>query len=230
MKTLEITTYIDCPNKCSYCPQSVLLKAYTGKREMTMSDLARILNNTPKDVRIDFSGMSEVFCHQDAARLIRFTFTQGFSIVLYTTLVGFDQTDIDTLRGVKFAEVVFHQYPGVDLKFFESKKELFQKHIQTGRTAVITSEWLWSRAGNVFERETVSGPYLCLYARKEFNHNVVLPNGDVYLCCQDYGLKHCIGNLYTTNFNDLNRRDIIAMSYEDESVSICRMCEIRQNI
>ena len=25
-------------------------------------------------------------------------------------------------------------------------------------------------------------------SKKDFDHNVVLPNGDVYLCCQDYGL------------------------------------------
>ena len=34
-------------------------------------------------------------------------------------------------------------------------------------------------------------------------HNVVLPNGDVSLCCMDYGLKHILGNLYTQEYNDI---------------------------
>ena len=41
----------------------------------------------------------------------------------------------------------------------------------------------------------------------------------------DYGLKHCIGNLFTTNFNDLNRKDVIDASYQYDSDTICRKCE-----
>ena len=33
-----------------------------------------------------------------------------------------------------------------------------------------------------------------------YDHNVVLPNGDVVLCCMDYSLKHKVGNLLTGDY------------------------------
>jgi len=229
MKTLEITSYIGCPNRCHYCPQSTLIKAYgTGNREMSMQDFIEILANVPKDVRIDFSGFSEIFLHPYGADLIRYAYEAGYSIVLYTTLEGFTEEDIKTLKGVKFAEVCFHQWPGYKKHDFERKKTWFQTKIQEGRTAEITKQWLWSRAGNVFAMEHKQGRFKCLFADRDFNHNVVLPNGNVYLCCQDYGLKHRLGNLFETNFDSMNRNHIRNLSTENDSYCICRTCELAQ--
>jgi hypothetical protein len=38
---------------------------------------------------------------------------------------------------------------------------------------------------------------------EDLYHNVVLPNGDVSLCCMDYGLKHIIGNIYEQEYDDI---------------------------
>ena len=37
-------------------------------------------------------------------------------------------------------------------------------------------------------------PVTCSYT-PFYDQNVVLPNGDVLLCCMDYAMKHRIGNL-----------------------------------
>jgi radical SAM protein with 4Fe4S-binding SPASM domain len=227
VRTLEITTYVGCPVKCEYCPQDILLKAYQGKKQMELSDFLIILDNTPKDVRIDFSGFSEIFHHKDGAKFIVLAFERGFHVVLYTTLSGFKDSDVVILRGVKFAEVCFHQHPKSGLQFLD-KVRRFETEIQKGRIAEITTQWKWSRAGNVWETPHRSGEFHCLFAGKQFDHNVVLPNGDVYLCCQDYGLKHKIGNLYTTKFDNLNRLDIKYCSDMEESDCLCRYCELAQ--
>jgi hypothetical protein len=228
MRTLEITSYIGCPVGCAYCPQGLLRKSYEGLRSMTLENFIHILSNVPKDVRIDFSGFSEIFYNSFGAQMIWYAFDRGYKVVLYTTLSNFSKSDVQFLKGVQFTDLCFHLYPHADAAEFAKKKELFERKICQGRTAVITDQWKWSRAGNVWDRPEQLGTFHCLFAEKKFDHNVVLPNGNVYLCCQDYGLKHCIGNLYDTHFDNLNREDYTMLSNEQDSDIICRKCELMQ--
>lgn len=232
MKTLEITSYIGCPNFCNYCPQELLISTYKGKKKMTMEDFRLILSNTPKDVRIDFTGFSEIFVHPLGSEFIRYTITSGYEIFLYTTLTGFKKSDVDILRGLKFP-AIFHQHDGVNIEDFNVKRTIFLNEIKPtyGNMVKINNDGsgvpIISRAGTVFDIPKKYGAYHCHTGSdsKEFTHNVVVPNGDVYFCCMDYGLKHCIGNLFITNFNDLNRKDVIDASYQYDSDTICRKCE-----
>jgi hypothetical protein len=45
----------------------------------------------------------------------------------------------------------------------------------------------------------------------------------------DWGLKHKLGNLFTTHFNNLNRNYIIELSKQPKSDIICRKCELFRN-
>jgi radical SAM protein with 4Fe4S-binding SPASM domain len=62
------------------------------------------------------------------------------------------------------------------------------------------------------------------------NHEAgeVLPNGDVVLCCMDYGLKHKLGNLLVNSYEDiLNSEEFkkVKLSMDDDNIeSICRYC------
>lgn len=64
-----------------------------------------------------------------------------------------------------------------------------------------------------------------------FDRNVLLPNGDVVLCCMDYKLKHVIGNLLTQSYDEIMNGDklkeIIKMNEADgfDKCSICKSCE-----
>jgi hypothetical protein len=49
-------------------------------------------------------------------------------------------------------------------------------------------------------------------------HNIMLPNGDVSLCCMDYGLEEICGNLFESDYND-----VIPDPYE--VFKLCRQCE-----
>lgn len=91
---------------------------------------------------------------------------------------------------------------------------------------------MWSRAGNLIG-ERILKPELqnqhFLYVNhgdKEMTcgcderlyHNIMLPNGDVSLCCMDYGLEEICGNLFESDYND-----VIPDPYE--VFKLCRQCE-----
>jgi organic radical activating enzyme len=93
---------------------------------------------------------------------------------------------------------------------------------------------LWSRAGNLMKEEKLK-PELAKLSNKYFKaeivkeestcncdeglyHNVLLPNGDVVLCCMDYNLDHILGNLFTQEYNDI-------IPVEDTPFELCKYCE-----
>jgi radical SAM protein with 4Fe4S-binding SPASM domain len=69
-------------------------------------------------------------------------------------------------------------------------------------------------------------------ATDHYDHNILLPNGDVLLCCMDYGKKHIIGNLLSDNYadlfysNPLNDLRAENMNFKDPKCSICRVCHV----
>jgi len=125
--------------------------------------------------------------------------------------------------------VFFHEFEGkgFNKEDFDLKVKIFKENIQSHsyRQAVLEPQWRWSRAGNVWEVQKQQGKFSCRLSQDNFDHNVVLPNGDVYICCQDYCLKHKIGNLYETHYNNLNRSSLIDFSNQEDSEIICRNCE-----
>lgn len=100
----------------------------------------------------------------------------------------------------------------------------------------------WSghtRAGNVIRTEELS-PYISETPRNKFaltcmstifyDHNTMLPNGNVLLCCMDWGLKHVIGNLFTQEYEDLYlSKEMIKLMKINKSPhysdnSLCKSC------
>jgi radical SAM protein with 4Fe4S-binding SPASM domain len=89
--------------------------------------------------------------------------------------------------------------------------------------------------------EQVAGQALSITPRNEFSltcrstpfydRNVLLPNGDVVLCCMDYNLKHVIGNLLKQTYEEMMQgeklAEIIKMNEADgfDKCSICKSCE-----
>jgi hypothetical protein len=64
-----------------------------------------------------------------------------------------------------------------------------------------------------------------------YDRNVLLPNGDIVLCCMDYNLKHIIGNLldqdYESIFKNDSLLDLIKINETPEfsKCSICKSCD-----
>ncbi len=100
-----------------------------------------------------------------------------------------------------------------------------------GQPVADFSHGLYSRAGNLKDRaiprKTGRLKELpCMY------HGVLLPNGDVALCCQDYSIKSVLGNLTRQSYESLYtgaefKRILRGLSDENEDI-ICRNCEVAE--
>jgi len=75
-------------------------------------------------------------------------------------------------------------------------------------------------------------PLTC-YSTPFYDRNVLLPNGDIVLCCMDYGLKHIIGNLLRQDYSDIFKNkellDVIAIN-EEQGFSKCSICKSCDNV
>lgn len=63
----------------------------------------------------------------------------------------------------------------------------------------------------------------------QLNHNVLLPDGTVVLCCNDFGLEHELGNLGECDYEDLLKSDTMreikrALTFDESIPVICRKC------
>ena len=227
---LEITTVIGCKNMCVYCPQKILLESYKGDRtSLSFDNFKKLMINVPKDVVISFTGFSESFLNSDSSKMMKYVIDEGYEVILYTTLIGFNDNDLKILSEctLPFTATNFHRFDGngYDEYEFNRKMKLFKSNVKSKYYSDGRLRDIWSRAGTVKDEPIKKGKFFC----GTFSNNVVLPNGDVYICCMDYGLKHCIGNLYKTNFMSLDRQKLIDMSDMEDSDIICRKCLFFKN-
>ena len=102
-----------------------------------------------------------------------------------------------------------------------------------------------TRAGNLsnenekFEGKPIikrkNGKIMCSVA-PFLNHNVVLPNGDIVLCCMDYSIQHKIGNLleqsYESLFESNELKEIFNQLNNDNNTNLllCRNCELAKEV
>jgi len=63
-----------------------------------------------------------------------------------------------------------------------------------------------------------------------YDHNVLLPNGDIVLCCMDYGLKNIIGNLLVSSYEELYLSPVMVKLMKENKkfgyskCTICKSC------
>lgn len=99
---------------------------------------------------------------------------------------------------------------------------------------------LSDRAGNLKNnednlKETHVKGRICCERADELNHNVLLPDGTMVLCCNDFGIKHELGNLIKNEYLDIihgnEMRKIKCGMNIDENVDIlCRRCMYAKNV
>lgn len=251
--TLEITTNLPCVNNCAFCPQDKLRQSYKGKRFLTLGEFCVVLDKLPKTVRIDFSAFSEPFVNPEASLMMREADNRGFKMALFTTFVGMTERDIDNIRGIVFSPCVVHAPDNTNFKTDEDvwvrNYKLFAHsyagdiddiyyHIGEIATKVKMTApkaqkvSVMTRANNVNDKVIPHMPKkkgrISCPMGTDLNQNVMLPNGDVVLCCMDWGLKHPMGNLLKDSYANLFKgkghskaKDGMA---DDNSESICRYC------
>jgi len=96
-----------------------------------------------------------------------------------------------------------------------------------------TIEWVHTleRSGNLDLKGTLRLPRRrgTLLCARNLRNNVLLPNGDVILCSNDYGMKHVLGNLVSSSYESLFKGKgftKVKEGQQDESIDIlCRYCQ-----
>lgn len=94
---------------------------------------------------------------------------------------------------------------------------------------------LLDRAGNIeddrlFGKRNIQGKLQC-ETSLTINHNVLLPDGRVTLCAQDYGLKHILGNLLESTYEEVvygeeAKQILDCMCNENDMSILCRNCSL----
>lgn len=90
------------------------------------------------------------------------------------------------------------------------------------------------RAGNLENTDgnltavSTTGKIYCSRSMN-INHNVLLPDGTVVLCCNDFGMKHVLGNLLENSYEDIIQSDELrqvkrGMNIDESIPIICRKC------
>lgn len=112
------------------------------------------------------------------------------------------------------------------------------KDICKGKYEILTT--MLDRAGNLsedglFKKKVESGTISCSICGNKLNHNILLPDGTVLLCCMDYGMQHILGNLNQCSYAELfssleyNRVKKGMMNDSVEKI-LCRHCSCANEV
>ena len=254
---LEITTVMGCRMLCTYCPQTLLVKKYHESehegRAMSFVGFQRCLSTVPVSTSVTFAGMAEPWLNPACTDMVLYASSKGHEVVVYTTVMGMMMDDVERMERLRFKHLCIH-LPDAEgrmtLPVTENYLQVLAALIRTfpehnysligtlppdvrqvlGHDVPDSTTALHSRANNLSHIQQVPRRSGRLDTRHCIDHNVLLPNGDVALCCQDYGLKHILGNLLRQDYASIFKGEEFAKlmrGMEDESVDIlCRTCNI----
>jgi sulfatase maturation enzyme AslB (radical SAM superfamily) len=256
MPAIEITTKIGCDVNCSYCPQATLINAYSNRSkdfEMTFDVFKKCLSKLPSEVDVHFSGMCEPWLNSETTKMVLYAHQRGHAQIVYTTLMGMNLSDLKLLETVPFKVFEIHipsleasqqniivddQYLALLNRILKSRIpasfRLHGKSVHPRLSSLLKDKIVrvktYTRAGNLTTtRSSINRRKGTLDCLRGFRQSVLLPNGEVVLCCMDYGLKHVLGNLITSHYEDLflsEEFQKIQSGRKDDSIDIlCRYCD-----
>ncbi len=257
MRIIEVSTVVGCQLSCPYCPQKIHVQNYaqnSSEFKMSLETFKACLETAPLDVEMQFVGMAEPWLNENCTDMLLYTHKRGHSVAVFTTCVGMTLEDVERIQHVPMRIFCIHlpddagqMHMTVDQNYIEVVKACMAKIPTTtlmcvgrlhraveagiGKMVGDGTKSLISRAGNLQQRAIPrkSGKLKRLPC---MDHNVLLPNGDVVLCCMDYSLKEKLGSLLETPYEKLFEGEgfqRILRGLEDDSIDIiCRNCEIAE--
>lgn len=254
---IELTTNMGCRNMCVYCPQDKILEAYQSKeREMTLENLKRYMSTVPKPTEVQVAGFSEPLAAKDIAEMLKFLSDDGRKLLIFTTLQGVPRSVIRRVFSLPNLFVRFH-FPDISgnskmivtpelIKNFEVAIRMIENnggcylsccwgelpkemgHLVSKIEHCEDVNTLTDFSGNVeipwhkFKRK--KGKIECGRTCK----HIILPDGRVSMCAQDWTLDYLVGDLNTQTFEEITYGDINQdfqrrCLTENEEI-ICRNC------
>lgn len=215
---------------------------------MDFEEYKKAIDKVPKEARIDFSGMCEPFVNKHCADMILYARDKGHPLALYTTLQGATLEDWRRLRDVRYEVVTIHLPDKDGRSHFNITQDYLDllnlwntdnyschgaiddrvlPYIHYGKNLIT---FMHDRAGNVdTQQHRTIGPdrhLHCMTSGRNMDHNVLLPDGTVIMCCMDYGLTGVFGNLYEQSYDEVLHSPEAERMRETliRGESICRHC------
>ena len=255
MGYLEITTTAPCSINCSeYCPQSRLKQVYSGPALLSEDDFTKALDHIDPEVGICFSGYGEPFLNPHCVDMILQADRRGHSILVFSTLSNIRVRDWKRIENIPFASFCVHlpdkkgiTRVRVTAEYLEVLKSIVTKPYSSFMAMaeplddvvpIVAPVFHYGesyhfvnneRAGNLESRKRreYHGRINCgKLSRPQY---VMLPDGTTTLCCQDWGLKHKLGNIFEEDFLDLYesqemQRVLKSANSFNDSYALCRHC------
>lgn len=258
-RVLEITTAAGCAVACTYCPQhtfATIQRSVSSQTMMPLEVFDKCLATVPADVDISFSGYAEPWLNPSCTTMVNHAHTKGHGLRIFTTLAGMTLPQLEEVVSTSPKLLVVHLFDDGEHMNGRFVNERYLRVLR--RLARIDAPWLRflaygtvhpeiqsivprdrmtthpliSRAGSVNCQivptpTALSGPVFCTESRQY--RNVLLPNGDVTLCCMDYQRTHVLGNLTEVSYAELHRsptfRTLLRRMLGEDGELICRSCE-----
>lgn len=252
---VEFSIVAPCKVNCEYCPQDKLARGYfkleDKPRFMSRSTFSKCLDHmTPNKQAVSFAGFTDAALHPEFIDMFEEAWKRYFSLFLFTTFQGMSVATYNRLIEIPFALLSAHLPDAegqMNIAWTDEYKEILTRLGTTPPKATLDCmvvkgpphpmvEYLHprviapqARANNLKLEvpETIrTSPIKC--SRDEsLRQNVVIPNGNAFLCCCDFGLQHYIGNLARETFESMEerRRDIIRRQRTSDPTLLCATCE-----
>lgn len=248
MTWLEFTLTVSPCMSCSMCPQLKLAEAYKSPiTVMRMEAFRKIIGKLPPEVACHFSGFSECTLNYLWSDMLRHASDAGREIELYTTLAGFTEAQIFSVKVSKIKYIRLHLPDETGFKFnTDGWLKRFRWFLQTGHpfspmamtdkvdpriVAAVEMEGvkieypgMLSRGGNLWDIPKITGKVGCGVDR--WHCNVTLPDSRVFGDCMDYGLTVPLGDLATQPYSEIYDA-AEAWKNNDHSDDLCARCEWR---
>jgi hypothetical protein len=225
---LEFTLAVGCPVQCKrYCPQEVFLQKYgNNPRMLSFNAFKQILYDVPTNVTLNFAGFCEPFVNPDFSRMAEYAYNKGYNLQVATTLYGAKSSDIDRLLDLEYQVFCIHMRDGkvVNFQLTPEYQDNFFRVIEGVPNVVFTimNGLFSSNNRENVTRGVLPKPKAVGFCQKLITPQfVVLPNGDAFLCCQDFGLKHKMGNLFTEAYAEIKQRFIQNKNHYYQLCSYC---------
>lgn len=233
---LEVTTHVGCFINCKkYCPQETLVKAYGNEvRNLSLASFRIMLTTVPTEVVIVFSGFCEPFLNPECIDLMEYAHQRGHRLMLNTTLVGLTLPDIDRLKKLDIIYGILHLpdfYDTAHIPITEEYKELlvqFLKVFPNMHYMSMNDQFSTNNHENVVRGILPKRKWYPVTCSKLKTPQFVLfPNGNVYVCCMDFGLQHRLGNLLSDTYQDIKESKQLKEIKRNNIIgtdTLCRYC------
>jgi hypothetical protein len=211
--TMEFTTSISpkgCIVNCAFCPQRTLEKIYHAHegqpKNLSLENFKKICDKLPHQVRVTFSGFTEPWLNRDCSKMVKYAYYKGHPLSAFSTGVGMHVEDVELIKSIPWTTG-----PNGGFCLHVPDKERIAEHPITDRLIKVFEKNLVGEATikptlqklmNRVQSAPKKGPSTC-GCIEHLYHNVVLPNGEVSLCCMDYSLEKILGNILYEEYDDI---------------------------